>query len=34
MDDEEADAQRNPLSTQPESAARGRTLEEVAEQER
>jgi DNA ligase D-like protein (predicted 3'-phosphoesterase) len=34
MDDGEADARRNPVSTQPESAASGRTLEEIAKQER
>ncbi len=33
MDDDEADARRKPTSTQPESVASGRDLEEVAEQE-
>lgn len=33
MDDDEADARRNPLSTQPESVLSGRTIEEVAEEE-
>ncbi len=33
MDDEEADARRNPVSTEPESVKTGRTLEEVAEEE-
>lgn len=33
MDDQEADARRNPVSTQPESVKTGRTLKEVAEQE-
>jgi len=33
MDDEEADARRNPTSTEPESVASGRDLEEVAEEE-
>lgn len=31
MDDEEADARRNPASTEPESVTSGRTLEEVRE---
>ena len=31
MDDEQADARRNPTSTQPESVLSGRTLEELAE---
>jgi len=30
MDDEEADARRNPLSTEPGSAITGRTIEEIA----
>jgi DNA ligase D-like protein (predicted 3'-phosphoesterase) len=30
MDDEEADARRNPVSTEPESVLSGRTLEEIA----
>lgn len=30
VDDDQADARRNPVSTQPESVASGRTLEEVA----
>ncbi len=30
MDDDEADARRNPTSTQPESVLTGRTLEQVA----
>ncbi len=34
VDDEEADARRNPVSTQPASVKTGRTIEEVAEQER
>ncbi|HZD03492.1 MAG TPA: DNA polymerase ligase N-terminal domain-containing protein, partial [Longimicrobiales bacterium] len=34
MDDEEADARRNPVSTEPESVKTGRTLEEVAEEEK
>lgn len=33
MDDEKADARRNPVSTEPESVKSGRTLEEVAEDE-
>jgi len=33
MDDEEADARRNPVSTEPESVLSGRTLEEVREEE-
>jgi DNA ligase D-like protein (predicted 3'-phosphoesterase) len=33
MDDEEADARRNPVSTEPESVLTGRTVEEVAEEE-
>jgi len=33
MDDEHADARRNPVSTQPESVKTGRTVEEVAEEE-
>jgi DNA ligase D-like protein (predicted 3'-phosphoesterase) len=33
MDDGEADARRNPTSTEPESVASGRDLEEIAEQE-
>lgn len=33
MDDEGADARRNPTSTEPESVLSGRTLEEVAEEE-
>lgn len=33
MDDDEADARRNPTSTEPESVLTGRTLEEVAEEE-
>jgi DNA ligase D-like protein (predicted 3'-phosphoesterase) len=33
MDDEEADARRNPTSTEPESVLTGRTLEEIAEEE-
>ena len=32
MKDEEADARRNPVSTQPESVLTGRTLEEIAQQ--
>jgi DNA ligase D-like protein (predicted 3'-phosphoesterase) len=33
MDDEGADARRNPVGTQPESVLSGRTVEEVAEEE-
>ncbi|MEJ2538972.1 MAG: DNA polymerase ligase N-terminal domain-containing protein [Gemmatimonadota bacterium] len=33
MDDEEADARRNPTSTEPESVKTGRTLDEVREEE-
>lgn len=33
MDDEAADARRNPVSTRPASVVSGRTLEEVAEEE-
>lgn len=33
MDDEEADARRNPTSTEPKSVLSGRTLEEIAEEE-
>jgi DNA ligase D-like protein (predicted 3'-phosphoesterase) len=33
MDDAEADARRNPASTEPESVLSGRTVEEVAEEE-
>jgi DNA ligase D-like protein (predicted 3'-phosphoesterase) len=33
MDDEEADARRNPTSTEPKSVLSGRTLEEIAEQQ-
>lgn len=33
MDDDEADARRNPVSTEPASVKTGRTLEEVAEEE-
>lgn len=32
MDDEEADARRNPTSTQPDSVLSGRSLEEIAEE--
>jgi DNA ligase D-like protein (predicted 3'-phosphoesterase) len=31
MDDDEADARRNPVSTEPESALSGRTVEEISE---
>jgi DNA ligase D-like protein (predicted 3'-phosphoesterase) len=34
MDDEEADARRNPTSTEPKSVLTGRTLQEIADQER
>lgn len=34
VDDDEADARRRPVSTQPESVLSGRTVEEVEEQER
>lgn len=33
MDDEDADARRNPTSTEPKSVATGRTLDEIREQE-
>jgi DNA ligase D-like protein (predicted 3'-phosphoesterase) len=33
MDDEEADARRNPTSTEPKSVKTGRTLEEIRQQE-
>jgi DNA ligase D-like protein (predicted 3'-phosphoesterase) len=33
MDDEEADARRNPTSTEPESVKTGRTLEEIREED-
>lgn len=33
MDDGEADARRNPVSTEPESVISGRTIEEVAQEE-
>lgn len=33
MDDEEADARRNPTSTEPKSVLSGRTLDEIASQE-
>jgi len=33
MNDDEADARRNPTSTEPESALTGRTLEEIAAQQ-
>ena len=33
MDDDEADARRNPTSTEPESVLSGRTIEELAEEE-
>jgi DNA ligase D-like protein (predicted 3'-phosphoesterase) len=32
MDDEEADARRNPVSSEPDSVLTGRTLEEIAEE--
>jgi hypothetical protein len=32
MDDEQADARRKPVKTQPESVVSGRTIEQVAEQ--
>jgi DNA ligase D-like protein (predicted 3'-phosphoesterase) len=34
MDDEEADASHDPVSTEPKSVLSGRTLEEIAEQEK
>ncbi len=34
MDDEEADARRNPVSTEPESVISGKTIEELAEAEK
>lgn len=33
MDDDQADARRNPVSTEPKSVLSGRTLEEIAEEE-
>lgn len=33
MDDDEADARRNPTGTEPESVLTGRTIEEVEEEE-
>ena len=33
MDDDEADARRNPTSTEPESVASGRTMDEIADEE-
>lgn len=33
MDDEHADARRNPVSTEPESVASGRTIDEIGEEE-
>lgn len=33
MDDDEADARRNPVSTEPESAKTGRTLDEIASEQ-
>ncbi|MFG0284657.1 MAG: DNA polymerase ligase N-terminal domain-containing protein [Phycisphaerales bacterium JB039] len=33
MDDDEADARRNPVSAEPDSAKSGRTMEEIREQE-
>lgn len=33
MDDDEADARRNPVSTEPKSVLSGRTIEEIAEEE-
>jgi DNA ligase D-like protein (predicted 3'-phosphoesterase) len=33
MDDDQADARRNPVSTQPNSVLTGRTIEEIGEQE-
>lgn len=32
MDDDEADARRNPVSTEPESVKTGRTLEEIRQE--
>ena len=34
MDDDEADARRNPSSTEPKSVKSGRTLEEIKESEK
>jgi len=34
MNDDHADARRNPLSTQPESAISGRTIDEIQEKEK
>ena len=31
MDDDEADARRNPVSTEPDSVASGRSLDEITE---
>lgn len=33
MDDDEADARRNPVSTEPESVLSDRTIEEIAEED-
>jgi hypothetical protein len=33
MDDDEADARRNPVSTEPKSVKSGRTLEEIRQEE-
>jgi len=33
MDDDEADARRNPVSTEPETVLSGRTIEQVAQDE-
>ena len=33
QDDDDADARRNPVSTQPESVKSGRTIEQVADEE-
>jgi hypothetical protein len=33
MDDEKADARRNPTSTEPKSVMTGRTLEEIRQEE-
>lgn len=32
MEDDEADARRNPVSTEPESVLTGRSIEEIAEE--
>jgi hypothetical protein len=34
MDDEEADARRNPVSTEPDSVVTGRSMEEIKEEDK